>query len=125
MAKLKLKESVKVEFKNSLSESDQIIETILTDFDEKKIQVFAPVVRGRKGHYRELFQEIIRDGFLRVRVDGEVKEPIDDFKVDRYKAHDIEIVVDRLVVKPANQKRLNESIETALRFGNGIFKTPF
>jgi excinuclease ABC subunit A len=99
--------------------SDQIIETILTDFDEKKIQVFAPVVRGRKGHYRELFQEIIRDGFLRVRVDGEVKELIDDFKVDRYKTHDIEIVVDRMKVSATSRYRIRQSIEVALNYGNG------
>lgn len=99
--------------------SDQIIETILTDFDEKKIQVFAPVVRGRKGHYRELFQEIIRDGFLRVRVDGEVNELIDDFKVDRYKTHDIEIVVDRMKVSATSRYRIRQSIEVALNYGNG------
>ncbi|MDQ7817029.1 MAG: excinuclease ABC subunit UvrA [Melioribacteraceae bacterium] len=99
--------------------SDQIIETILTDFDEKKIQVFAPVVRGRKGHYRELFQEIIRDGFLRVRIDGEVKELIDDFKVDRYKTHDIEIVVDRMKVSATSRYRIRQSIEVALNYGNG------
>lgn len=99
--------------------SDQIIDTILRDFDEKKIQIFAPVVRGRKGHYRELFQEIIRDGFLRVRVDGVVYELIDDFKVDRYKIHDIEIVIDRLKVMESSRYRIRQSVEVALNYGNG------
>lgn len=99
--------------------SDQIIDTILRDFDEKKIQILAPVIRGRKGHYRELFQEIIRDGFLRVRVDGSVYELIDDFKVDRYKIHDIEIVVDRLKVNQSSRYRIRQSIEVALNYGNG------
>lgn len=99
--------------------SDQIIETILNEFDEKKIQVLAPVVRGRKGHYKELFQEIIRDGFIRVRVDKEVKELIDDFKVDRYKTHDIEIVIDRLKVNSTSRYRIRQSVEVALNYGNG------
>jgi excinuclease ABC subunit A len=99
--------------------SDQIIETVLNDFDDKKIQLLAPVVRGRKGHYRELFQEIIRDGFLRVRVDGEVKEIIDDFKVDRYKTHDIELVVDRMKVNAPSRYRIRQSVEVALNYGNG------
>jgi len=99
--------------------SDQIIDTILKDFDEKKIQILAPVVRGRKGHYRELFQEIIRDGFLRVRVDGTIHELIDDFKVVRYKTHDIEIVIDRLKVNQTSRYRIRQSIEVALNYGNG------
>lgn len=99
--------------------SDQIIDSILHDFNEKKIQILAPVVRGRKGHYRELFQEIIRDGFLRVRVDGEIFELIDDFKVTRYKTHDIEIVVDRLKVDQSSRYRIRQSVEVALNYGNG------
>ncbi|HOI30773.1 MAG TPA: excinuclease ABC subunit UvrA [Melioribacteraceae bacterium] len=99
--------------------SDQIIDTVIKDFEEKKIQIFAPVVRGRKGHYRELFQEIMRDGFLRVRIDGEVKELIDDFKVDRYKTHDIEIAVDRMKVSANSRYRIRQSIEVALNYGNG------
>jgi excinuclease ABC subunit A len=99
--------------------SDQIIETILKDFDEKKIQILAPVVRGRKGHYRELFSEILRDGFLRARVDGSIHELIDDFKVDRYKTHDIEIVIDRLKVNQSSRYRIRQSIEVALNYGNG------
>ncbi|MEG8947597.1 excinuclease ABC subunit UvrA [Rosettibacter firmus] len=99
--------------------SDQIIDTILNNFNEKKILILAPVVRGRKGHYRELFQEIIRDGFLRVRVDGNVYELIDDFKVERYKVHDIEIVVDRLQVVQNSRYRIRQSVEVALNYGNG------
>jgi excinuclease ABC subunit A len=99
--------------------SEQIIETILKDFDEKKIQILAPVVRGRKGHYRELFSEILRDGFLRARVDGTIQELIDDFKVDRYKTHDIEIVIDRLKVNQSSRYRIRQSIEVALNYGNG------
>ncbi|MCX7797742.1 MAG: excinuclease ABC subunit UvrA [Melioribacter sp.] len=99
--------------------SDQIVDTILRDFNEKRIQILAPVVRGRKGHYKELFQEIIRDGFLRVRVDGVVHELIDDFKVERYKIHDIEIVIDRLTVNQSSRYRIRQSVEVALNYGNG------
>jgi len=99
--------------------SDQIIDNILNNFNERKILILAPVVRGRKGHYRELFQEIIRDGFLRVRVDGTVYELIDDFKVERYKVHDIEIVVDRLQVNQSSRYRIRQSVEVALNYGNG------
>jgi len=99
--------------------TDQIIDTIIKDFDESRIQILAPVVRGRKGHYRELFLEIIRDGFLRVRVDGEIYELIDDFKVDRYKIHDIEIVIDRLNVNQSSRYRIRQSVEVALNYGNG------
>lgn len=99
--------------------SDQIIETVLKEFDEKRVIVLAPVVRGRKGHYRELFQEILRDGFIRARVDGETLELTDETKVDRYKTHDIEIVVDRLKVNEKSSSRVTESIEVALNYGNG------
>ncbi|MDP2036568.1 MAG: excinuclease ABC subunit UvrA, partial [Ignavibacteria bacterium] len=99
--------------------SDQIIETVLKEFAEKRIVVLAPVIRGRKGHYRELFQEILRDGFIRARVDGETFELNDEFKVDRYKTHDIEIVVDRLKVNEKASSRITESLEVALNYGNG------
>jgi len=99
--------------------SEQIIDTIIKDYDEKKIQILAPVVRGRKGHYRELFSEILRDGFLRARVDGQIQELIDDFKVDRYKTHDIEIVIDRLKVSQSSRYRIRQSTEVALNYGNG------
>ncbi|MDX1699144.1 MAG: excinuclease ABC subunit UvrA [Melioribacteraceae bacterium] len=99
--------------------SDQIVERITESFSGKKIIIFAPVIRGRKGHYRELFEDIQRDGFLRVRVDGEVIELEKGFKVDRYKIHNIEILIDKLSVKPNSQFRLRESIEVGLNFGNG------
>ena len=99
--------------------SDQIIERIAESFSGKKIIIFAPVIRGRKGHYRELFEDIQRDGFLRVRVDGEIVELEKGFKVDRYKIHNIEILIDKLTVKSNSQFRLRESIEVGLNFGNG------
>lgn len=99
--------------------SDQIIDRVIESLDGKKIKIFAPVVRGRKGHYRELFEDIQKDGFLRVRVDGEIVELEKDYKVDRYKIHNIEILIDRLKVSQQSRFRLSESIEVALNFGNG------
>ncbi len=99
--------------------SDQIIDTVIKEFNEQRIVVFAPVIRGRKGHYKELFQEILSDGFIRVRVDGEIHELNDTFKVDRYKTHDIEIVVDRPKVNEKARSRIQESIDVALNYGNG------
>lgn len=98
----------------------QIIEHIRENLDGKRINILAPVVKGRKGHYRELFEEIEKDGFTRVRVDKQIKEIVPKMKLDRYKIHDIEIVVDRIMVTKATSVRLTESIETALRFGGGI-----
>ena len=99
--------------------SEQIIDNILENYQESRIQIFAPVVRGRKGHYRELFDDILRDGFIRARVDGEVVELEKGFKVDRYKIHNIEILVDRLKVSSKSRSRISESIEVALNYGNG------
>lgn len=100
--------------------SAQIIDSILTKMDGGKISILAPMVRGRKGHYRELFEEILSDGFLRVRVDGEVFEITKSFQVDRYKIHDIEIVVDKILVKETARSRITESVDVALNYGNGI-----
>jgi excinuclease ABC subunit A len=97
----------------------QIIDTINSSLNEKRIIILAPVIRGRKGHYRELFEEILSDGFIRVRVDGELHEITKGFQVDRYKIHNIEIVVDRMKVNPESQIRLNESIDVGLNYGNG------
>ena len=93
---------------------DKIQELILNDFENKKISILAPVVRSRKGHYRELFQQIAKQGFVKVRVDGEIKDIVSGMKLDRYKNHDIEIVIDRLKisVESALDKRLSESIIT-------------
>ena len=99
---------------------DQIIEAILNLPAGSKIQILAPVVRGRKGHYRELFEQIAKDGFVRVRVDGEVKEIVPGMKIDRYKIHTIEIVVDRIQVRKEMRSRIADSVEVALRFGNGV-----
>lgn len=100
--------------------SEQIIDTIFDNYQNKKIQIFAPVVRGRKGHYRELFEEILRDGFLRVRIDGEVVEIEKGLKVDRYKIHTIEILIDRIKISPKSRSRISESIDVALNYGNGV-----
>jgi len=99
---------------------DQIIDTILALPSGTKIQVLAPVVRGRKGHYRELFEEIRKDGFLRVRIDGEIKEIRDRLQVERYKIHNIEIVVDRIAVSKEARSRIADSVEVALGFGSGV-----
>jgi excinuclease ABC subunit A len=100
--------------------TDQIIDNILKLPDGTRVLILAPVVRGRKGHYRELFEEIARDGFIRVRIDGEVVEITKGFQADRYKVHNIEIVIDRVVVKKEARSRIADSVEVALRFGNGV-----
>ncbi len=104
--------------------SAQIIDSVLSSLSGKKVYILAPVVRGRKGHYRELFEEILSDGFLRVRVDNEIFEITKGFQVDRYKIHNIEIIIDRLAVngqdKSGSRSRLTESIEVGLNYGNGI-----
>jgi excinuclease ABC subunit A len=98
---------------------DQIINYIIKHFDEKKLVVLAPVVKGRKGHYREDFQKIAKLGFTKVRVDGEILDITPKMQVDRYKIHDIEIVIDRLVVKEEDRFRLSGSVQNALTHGKG------
>ena len=100
--------------------SEQIIDTVFENHQNEKIEIFAQVVRGRKGHYRELFEDILRDGFIRVRVDGEIFELDKGFKVDRYKLHNIEILVDRIKISPKSRARISESIEIALNYGSGV-----
>lgn len=100
--------------------SAQIIDAIIQNQNGKKVSVLAPVVRGRKGHYRELFDEIISDGFIKVRVDGEYFEIEKGFQVDRYKVHNIEIAIDKINVSEKSRSRLTESVEVALNYGNGI-----
>ena len=85
-----------------------------------RIQVLAPVVRGKKGEYTKLLQDFQKEGFVRVRVDGEVYELTDDIEIDRKKKHNIELVVDRLVVKEEIRTRLTESVETALKYANNL-----
>ncbi|MEP3210130.1 MAG: excinuclease ABC subunit UvrA [Maribacter sp.] len=101
---------------------EQIKELIKTDYDGKKINVLAPIIKSRKGHYRELFEQIGKQGFVKVRVDGEVKDIVKGMKVDRYKVHDIEIVIDRLKVTDTEDmdKRLAESINTAMYSGDNV-----
>lgn len=101
---------------------EQIKALILKDFKGKRINILAPVVRSRKGHYRELFEQIAKQGFVKVRTDGEIKDLVKGMKLDRYKTHDIEIVIDRLVVNEDvdNAKRLSESINTAMYHGDDV-----
>lgn len=101
---------------------DQILNQILTQFDGKPINILAPVVKGRKGHYRELFEQIRKQGYLKVRVDGEILDVMPKMQVDRYKIHDIETVVDRLIVSEKDKKRLYTSIQSALKIAKGIIK---
>jgi len=100
--------------------NEQIRALILNEFENKKIVILAPVVRSRKGHYRELFEQISKQGFIRVRVDGEILEIEKGMRLDRYKTHDIEIVIDRLLVNEASEKRLEETITTALYSGENV-----
>jgi excinuclease ABC subunit A len=98
---------------------NQIIDLILENYSEKTIYILAPLVRGRKGHYRELFEQIRKQGFLKVRIDGEVSEITFGMQVDRYKIHDIEAVIDTIKVNEKSLTRLTASIQTALRQGKG------
>ncbi len=99
---------------------DQIIDMILKSYDGQKAILLAPVVKGRKGHYRELFVQIRKLGFTKVRVDGEVQDLVPKMQVDRYKTHDIEIVTDRIKVSEKDKKRIRESVNTSLRHGDGV-----
>ena len=99
---------------------EQITELILKEFDEKRINILAPTVRGRKGHYRELFEHIRQAGFTRVRVDGVMREIEFGMMVDRYKTHDIEIVIDRIEVHEDSVSRIKKSVQTAFRYGKGL-----
>lgn len=99
---------------------DQILDAILTGFTGKKLTLLAPVVKGRKGHYRELFVQIRKQGYSKVRVDGEVLDITAKMQVDRFKIHDIEIVVDRLVPQQKDRHRIGQSIATAMKEGKGV-----
>ena len=99
---------------------EQITDLILNDYEGKKIVILAPSVRGRKGHYRELFEHIRQAGFSRVRVDGEMREIEFGMMLDRYKTHDIEIVVDRIEVREDVKSRIGKSVQTAFRYGKGL-----
>jgi len=99
---------------------DQIIELVLENYLNKKIVLLAPVVRGRKGHYRELFEKIRKQGYLKVRIDGEIVDIHPKLQLDRYKVHDIEIVIDRLLVEEKDLQRLRTSINKAMLEGDGL-----
>ena len=97
---------------------EEMLEHIFTHFENEKIVLLAPIVKGRKGHYRELFEQLRKQGFLRVRIDGEMQEMKEKMQLDRYKIHDIEIVIDRLTVEENNRQRLVESLQNALKQGS-------
>jgi len=99
---------------------DQIIDVILNDYDNQKLIILAPIVKGRKGHYRELFVQIAKLGYTKVRVDGVVMDIQPKMQLDRFKIHDIEIVIDRIVVKAEDRFRLSQSVQTALNQGKGL-----
>ena len=99
---------------------DQIIDAVMEFPVGAKLQILAPVVKGRKGHYRELFEKLQKDGFVRVRVDGEVRQIEKGMKADRYKVHSIEVVIDRIVLKKESRSRVADSAELALRYGEGV-----
>jgi excinuclease ABC subunit A len=98
---------------------DQIVDLILEDYKNKYILLLAPVVKGRKGHYRELFEDVRKKGFTKIRVDGEVKDIAPKMQVDRYKIHDIELVIDRLEITKDIRSRLYQSLQTAMKQGKG------
>ncbi|MDB5152187.1 MAG: excinuclease subunit [Mucilaginibacter sp.] len=101
---------------------DQILKTIFEKFDGQPVNILAPVVKGRKGHYRELFEQIRKQGYLKVWIDGTIADVEPKMQVDRYKIHDIDIVVDRLVVNEKDSKRLHTSIQAALKIAKGIIR---
>ncbi len=97
----------------------QILHLIEEAFEQKQVMLLAPLVKGRKGHYRELFDQVRRQGYLRVRIDGEVKEVTQGMQLDRYKIHDVEVLVDQLKVNALKPERLVKSVQTALKTGKG------
>lgn len=99
---------------------ERILEIILKEFADQKIYVLAPLVRGRKGHYRELFEQIRRNGYIYVRVDGEIEEVMPGKRIDRYKTHDIEVVIDRLSAREKDRDRLKKSLSAAMKQGKGV-----
>ena len=99
---------------------EQILELILKDYHGKKIYLLAPLVKSRKGHYKELFEQIRRKGYLYVRVDGDIREVTHGMKLDRYKNHDIEVVIDKMVVSNKDDKRLKQSVGIGMQQGDGL-----
>ena len=105
---------------------DQIIQLIVNEYLDKKIEILSPLIKSRKGHYRELFDSMSKQGFLKVRVNGEIIDLKPGMRLDRYKTHDIELLVDRMrVKKELNElKRLSESIKTAMYYGCLLYTSP-
>jgi len=99
---------------------DQIIDQILHNFESQKVSILAPIVKGRKGHYRELFLQLRKSGYAKVRINGEIQDLVSGMQLDRYKTHDIEVVIDRLEIKEKDRYRLAQSIQAALKEGEGI-----
>lgn len=99
---------------------EEIVDNIFTKFRDKKITLLAPLVRGRKGHYRELFEDVRKKGYVKVRVDGEIRDLVPRMQVDRYKIHDIEIVVDRMPVTHDMRTRVSQSVQKSLQVGKGL-----
>src|SRR6187399_3047493 len=99
---------------------DEITSHINEHFSGKRVILLAPVVRGRKGHYRELFEQLRKQGYLKVRVDGEIRDLKDRMQVDRYKIHDIEIVIDRIVVDDESASRLSASVQQSMAAGKEL-----
>jgi excinuclease ABC subunit A len=99
---------------------DEILKLILSEYKGQKISILAPLVRGRKGHYRELFQNVGKKGFLKVRVNGELQDIVPKMQLDRYKTHDIELIIDRLKVETKSKARIKESFKVAMKMGNNV-----
>ncbi|WP_338764482.1 excinuclease ABC subunit UvrA [Bernardetia sp. ABR2-2B] len=99
---------------------EQISEIIFEEYKDKKLVLLAPVVKGRKGHYRELFVQLRKSGYTKVRIDGEIMDLVPKMQTDRYKTHDIEVVIDRIIVSRDDEKRIMASLKTAMKVGNGI-----
>jgi len=101
---------------------DQIIDAILSHYTGKKLTLLAPIIKGRKGHYRELFVQVAKLGYTKVRVDGKVQDIVPKMQLDRYKVHDIEIVIDRIIPSAEDRYRLSQSVQTALKQGKGAMQ---
>ncbi len=99
---------------------ENILNLILEYYEGKQTYILAPLVKGRKGHYKDLFEKVLKKGFLNVRIDGEIREITHGLKLDRYKTHDIELVIDKLIVRKCDEQRLKKSIQLAMMQGNGI-----
>lgn len=99
---------------------EQILSLVISRYEGKKVYILAPLVRNRKGHYKELFEQVRKKGYLYVRVDGELREILHGMKLDRYKNHSVEVVVDKLIVSSNDERRLKESVRTAMKQGEGL-----